>query len=63
LKNKEYLLEVKKGNIPYPVVAEHLEAMMEEVERAKERSILPEEPDWRELDDFVFKVYKTVYAI
>ena len=57
LKNKDYLLEVKQGKLEYPVVAEHLENMMEEVERAKERSQLPDEPNWKALDNYVISTY------
>jgi predicted nucleotidyltransferase len=57
LPNKEYLLSIKKGQLEYKVVAAQLEEMMAEVERAAKRTTLPDEPNWEEMDNFVYKEY------
>jgi hypothetical protein len=60
LSEREYLLKVKKGEFEYKEVSEFLEQMMANVEKAKERSKLPEEPNWEALDNFVFGFYVDV---
>ena len=58
LPEKEYLLDIKKGKIAYPQVAEHLEELMVKVERSKESSNLPEQPQWKLMEQFIINHYK-----
>ena len=48
-----YLLQVKKGELPYKEVAEHLEFLLEDVEKAATNSSLPKESDLDLMDRIV----------
>jgi hypothetical protein len=52
-----HLLNIKLGQLPFKVVAEEIERLLDEVKAAQTRSSLPEEPDHSFIDAFVAKVY------
>lgn len=52
------LLQIRKGELPYKQVAELIEEGLVAVEHAAERSTLPEEPDRKWADDFVYEIYR-----
>jgi hypothetical protein len=52
-----HLLKIKRGDLPYAVVAAEIEALLAEVEEAAARSPLPEKPDLEWCDDFITSVY------
>lgn len=54
----EYHKEVKQGKHDYKKIAEELEELMAEVERAAARSTLPDDPRWKALDNYVVGVYE-----
>ncbi len=54
---KELLLKIRKGEIPYPEVAEMIEQGLIELTAAKNQSSLPEEPDYAWIEDFIFDIY------
>jgi hypothetical protein len=53
----QYLVAIKKGQIPYGAVADDIERMLEQVELAAKESSLPEEPDHALMDDMIFHAY------
>ncbi|WAZ20728.1 nucleotidyltransferase domain-containing protein [Streptomyces cinnabarinus] len=53
---REPLLSVKRGEVPWPRVESWMTALAEETERAAERSPLPAEPDRRRVEDFLVRV-------
>lgn len=57
LPNAAHILSIKKGELPYQRVAEEIETLLVEVEAAAARSMLPDEPDFAWIDDFVCAVY------
>lgn len=58
LPNAEYILDIKTGKVPYKVVGEEIENLVERVESGMLTSVLPEKPDKEWIDNFIFKVYK-----
>lgn len=54
---KERLLKIKLGEIPYYEVAEEIELLLEEVERAESISSLNKEPDKELINNIVFAAY------
>lgn len=55
---KETLLKIRKGEMPYKQVAELIEQGVQATEEAEEKSSLPLEPDYDFADDFVCHYYK-----
>lgn len=53
LRNADYILDIKLGNLPYQRVAEEIEDLLVRVEAAAEASSLPDQPDHQWIDDFV----------
>jgi hypothetical protein len=58
LPNADYIRSIKTGKVPYKVVGEEIEDLLEKVEAGMLTSVLPEAPDKEWIDNFVFKVYK-----
>jgi hypothetical protein len=46
---------VKRGEVPWPEVESRMARLVEESERAVDRSPLPEEPDRRRVEDFLVR--------
>ena len=59
LPNKEHVLEIKLGKIPYAQVAGEIEYLLYAVEKAEKDSILRDEPDYEFIDDLVYNVYRS----
>lgn len=51
------LLQIRKGELPYQQVAEMIENGLIELNEAKANSTLPENPDLKWIEDFIFEVY------
>ncbi|MEU6230252.1 nucleotidyltransferase domain-containing protein [Streptomyces sp. NPDC047042] len=49
------LLAVKRGEVPWPEVESRMNRLAEEAERAFHRSPLPQEPDFRRVEDFLVR--------
>ncbi len=54
---RELLVKIKKGEVPYDTVAEMIEQGLAELYEAREKSTLREEPDRVWADAFLLKVY------
>lgn len=54
---RELLLKIRKGELPYKEVADIIEQGLVNVEIAKEKSILPEKPDYEFIENFVLQFY------
>jgi len=52
------LLRIKRGELPYQQVSETLEALLSEVERVSETSLLPEAVDRQLMDDMTKEFYR-----
>ncbi|MDN3269991.1 nucleotidyltransferase domain-containing protein [Streptomyces sp. MA15] len=52
---REELLEVKRGEVPWPEVEARMNRLTAEAERAAAHSPLPEEPDRRRVEDFLVR--------
>ncbi|MFB6555262.1 DNA polymerase beta superfamily protein [Streptomyces sp. NPDC056405] len=52
---REWLLAVKRGEVPWPEVESRMTRLAEEGEEAARRSPLPEEPDRRRVEDFLVR--------
>ncbi|MGV9699291.1 nucleotidyltransferase domain-containing protein [Streptomyces sp. NPDC003470] len=52
---REALLAVRRGEVPWPEVESRMARLAEQNERAVRRSPLPEEPDRRRVEDFLFR--------
>lgn len=61
LKDREFLLEVKKGQVPYEQVQEDLPEMIDRVESLD--SDLPTQPDFQFWKEWMLDVYHTVFDI
>ncbi len=57
---RERLVAIKTGQLPYQEVADEIEALLEEVESAAVSSTLPDKPDMEWIDDFVVTVHRRV---
>ena len=53
-----HLLAVKQGKAPYAEVAEEIESLVDEVEKAASNSGFPDKADMQVVDDLVFRVYR-----
>lgn len=56
----QLLLQIRKGEIPYNQVAEIIEQGLTEVEEAKNKSYLPEKPNFEKADELVYNLYKDI---
>lgn len=54
---KDLLLKIRQGLLPYKNVADIIEKGMQELEIAQEKSILPKEVDKQFVDQFIYDVY------
>ena len=57
---KETLLKIRKGEMPYAQVAEIIVNGLDELHLAKEKTILRSEPDTKWIEDFIFETYKNL---
>lgn len=57
--DRELLLKIRKGELPYIEVAEMIENGLIELTEVKNKSSLPETPDYKWIDDFVYDTYLT----
>lgn len=58
LPNREHILTIKTGRLPYQEVSREIEDLLEKVEAASENSPLPDLPDRAWIDNFVARVYR-----
>lgn len=58
LPDRAHILAIKKAELPYRAVAEEIETLLTDVERAAETSALPDAPDMDWVEDFTCAVYK-----
>jgi len=58
LKESQLLLDVKHGKVPFDEVKDHLETLLNEIERLTASSTFPESCDVSRWEDWVFEVYK-----
>lgn len=52
------LLQIRKGELPYAQVAELIENGLEELEKIKLTSTLPDKPDYEYANDFIEEIYR-----
>ncbi|MFE9256928.1 DNA polymerase beta superfamily protein [Streptomyces sp. NPDC006879] len=52
---RDYLLQVRRGEIPWPRVEARMNRLTEEVERAAATTSLPQEPDRARVEDFLVR--------
>jgi len=52
------LLEIRRGERPYPAVAAEVERLLDDVEAAARKSALPAQPDHDFIDDLVARAYR-----
>lgn len=57
LKEKDYILKVKKGELPYAEISAKIEEGLERIKEASLKSTLRKEPDYDWIDSFVENVY------
>lgn len=55
--DKDYLLAIRKGEVPYQDIADELEGLLKSIEPLAEQSSLPAEPDHKYIDNFVQMMY------
>lgn len=55
---KELLLKIRSGSMPYKEVAEIIEARLELVDGWQKNSILPAKPDYEQIDNLVYAIHK-----
>lgn len=58
--DRELLIKIKTGQMPYDQVSEIIERGLEEIKLAAEKSTLREEPDREWCNEFVYDVYKNI---
>lgn len=63
LPNAPHILDIKKGLLSYDKVAQEIEGLLEEVEKASKESALPEEADQEFIDSLVYRVHKGVVEL
>ena len=54
---KSLLLQIRKGELPYEFVADEIESGLLKLNEVKAASSLPEKPDIKWLEDYVYSVY------
>lgn len=57
LVNRQHIMDIKLGRLPYEAVAKEIEILLEEVEYAASISTLPDKPDYALIDDIVVQHY------
>ena len=55
--DRAILMKIKQGAFDYEIVSREIEHLLESVEQAARRSLLPEEPDMDWINRFVMRVY------
>lgn len=58
--NKQLLLDIKTGQLPYKEVEAVIETGLQELEAAQVNSSLPEKPNRQWVDDFLYEVYSNI---
>jgi hypothetical protein len=58
LPNASHILSIKRGEVPYALVAEEIEGLLIDVEKASESSTLRDNPDTEFIDELVKRVYR-----
>lgn len=58
LPNASYILDIKTGKVPYKVIGEEIENLLEIVEAKMLTSVLPAKPDKEWIDDFIYRTYE-----
>lgn len=58
LPNASHVLAIKRGELPYPAVAEEIEGLLESIEAAQASSTLPDAPDHGFMDEVVEAAYR-----
>lgn len=58
--NRQLLLDIKTGKLPYKEVEVIIETGLQELEAAQVNSVLPEKPDEQWIDDFLYEVYSNI---
>ena len=58
LPNAAHILDIKQGRLLYEAVTEEIEELLVKVEEAAAVSVLPDEPDYEWIDDFVAAAYR-----
>jgi predicted nucleotidyltransferase len=58
--DRELLLKIKTGKLPYKEVAYLIESGLKELEELQKTSILRDEPDYRWAEDLVYDVYSNI---
>lgn len=57
--DREQLLAVKRGEVPWPEIESRMTRLAAEAEEASRHSPLPEEPDRRRVEDFLIRARRT----
>jgi len=58
--DRELLLKIKTGQMAYKDIAVIIEKGLEELEEIQKNSILPDEPDYKWAENFVYDVYSNI---
>ena len=58
--DRDLLLQIKTGKIPYKNVADMIESGLHELEELQKTSFLRSEPDYKWTDDFLYDVYSGI---
>lgn len=58
--NRQLLLDIKTGKLPYKEVEQIIEVGLQELETAQVNSLLREKPDEQWVDDFLYEVYSNI---
>lgn len=61
--DRELLVKIKTGHMPYDEVSEIIERGLEDIKLASERSTLREAPDREWCDEFIYEVYKNIVKV
>lgn len=54
----EFLLKIRKGELPFKEVADHIVQGLDSLNDAKLKTVLPPEPDRKWIEDFIFETYR-----
>lgn len=54
------ILAIKQGRVDYKLMASRIEHLLEAVEDAAIKSVLPDKPDYAYIDELVIRVYGQV---
>lgn len=58
--DRELLLQIKRGDLPYEQVAEIIEQGLADLYAAQEKSTLRDTPDREWVDDFLYRIYSNI---